>query len=155
MHVVEKPSVFQIEVHVGAVPLAGGQPVLPAPPLELPPPPELELLEPDMRMPPELLLPPPELELLEPPGVGALELLPIGLPPELLLDPELLVPPKTELTPELLDPPLELELELAFPEPAPEPLGCSLLLPEPNGVLLSVDPCPPSSPGSPPSHAPT
>ncbi len=45
LHVVEKPSVVQIDVHVGAAPVVFGHVGMSELPLELPPPLELELLE--------------------------------------------------------------------------------------------------------------
>jgi len=137
--VVEKPSLVQIEDHVGAAPTRGGQLIVPPLPLPDDDPPlllELPLLELPPRMPE--LLPPLELELL------------LLLPPLELLLPKAAIPE--------LDPPLELEL-LLLPKPLPPwllrrslPLEPPLLELEPLGSMpLS------SALGSiaPPSHGPT
>jgi hypothetical protein len=115
--VFEKPSVVQIEDHVGAVPVAGGHPVLASPLkfMKTEPPLELELPFPDEA---PLLLP-----LLEPKPKPALE------PPELLLaNPE----PRSK-------PPLLLELEPLPVSPTPEPM-------KPPPLLLEPEPVPGSPP---------
>lgn len=113
LHVVEKPSVVQIDVHVGAAPVVFGHVGMSELPLELPPPLELELLNPDMRGPPELLDPlaPPPLLLSAPPE------LPDVLEPPELEPPELEPPNGLTALPEL-EPPNALTPEL--PEPGPE-----------------------------------
>jgi hypothetical protein len=138
LHVVEKPSLSQMEDQVGAAPLVVGQLGTSEPPLELPPlelPPLELLLDPDICMP----VAPPELEL--PPRVVSpdpLELeAPTAVTPELLEELEL----PNALTPELLTPPPELELP--FPKPSPVLLECSTPLLELEPPL--VDPSPPSS----------
>jgi hypothetical protein len=142
-HVVEKPSLSQIEDHVGAAPESGGHPVpasIEAPPLE----PLLPAWSP----------------LLDP------KAMPLELP---LLDPLLvskpLLDPKPPLDPNPFDPGPLLDPELLLPEPpAPDRLelppllepvpGSPVALPESNGVSPSGSVGPPSSEENPPSEAP-